>query len=82
LIVLVESPHRVPEPIFCFSTAQLKRSDTSRRSRGSRITHTPWSTAAAAGIALVNMIFSLGGFVGPNIVGWFKEATGSTGGAF
>jgi ACS family tartrate transporter-like MFS transporter len=39
-------------------------------------------TAAAAGIALVNTIFSLGGFVGPNLIGWFKEASGSTSGAF
>jgi ACS family tartrate transporter-like MFS transporter len=39
-------------------------------------------TAAAAGIALVNTIFSVGGFVGPTLVGWFKDATGSTSGAF
>jgi ACS family tartrate transporter-like MFS transporter len=38
--------------------------------------------AAAAGIALVNTIFSLGGFVGANLMGWFKERTGSTSGAF
>ena len=38
--------------------------------------------AAAAGIALVNTVFSVGGFVGPYLVGWFKDATGSTGGAF
>jgi MFS transporter, ACS family, tartrate transporter len=39
-------------------------------------------TAAAAGIALVNTVFSLAGFVGPWVVGWFKDATGSTSGAF
>jgi ACS family tartrate transporter-like MFS transporter len=39
-------------------------------------------TAAAAGIALVNTIFSLGGFVGPSLMGWFESATGSTNGAF
>jgi MFS transporter, ACS family, tartrate transporter len=39
-------------------------------------------TAAAAGIALVNTALSVGGFVGPNLVGWFKDATGSTTGAF
>jgi ACS family tartrate transporter-like MFS transporter len=39
-------------------------------------------TASAAGIALVNTVFSVGGFVGPSIVGWFKDATGSTRGAF
>jgi ACS family tartrate transporter-like MFS transporter len=27
-------------------------------------------------------VFSVGGFVGPSIVGWFKDATGSTSGAF
>jgi ACS family tartrate transporter-like MFS transporter len=39
-------------------------------------------TAAAAGIALVNTILSVGGFVGPYLTGWFKDATGSTNGAF
>jgi ACS family tartrate transporter-like MFS transporter len=39
-------------------------------------------TAAAAGIALVNAAFSVGGFVGPSLIGWFKETTGSTSGAF
>jgi ACS family tartrate transporter-like MFS transporter len=39
-------------------------------------------TAAAAGIALVNTVFSLAGLVGPSVVGWFKDATGSTSGAF
>lgn len=38
--------------------------------------------AAAAGIALVNTIFSIGGFVGPSLVGWFTDATGSPNGAF
>ena len=34
-------------------------------------------TAAAGGIALVNSIGNLGGFVGPYIVGWIREATQS-----
>jgi len=34
-------------------------------------------TAAAAGIALINSIGNLGGFFGPNIMGWLKGATGS-----
>ena len=34
--------------------------------------------AAAAGIALVNSIGNLGGFVGPYLVGLMKDATGST----
>jgi MFS transporter, ACS family, tartrate transporter len=36
--------------------------------------------AAAAGIALVNSIGNLGGFVGPYLVGVMKDATGSTDG--
>jgi MFS transporter, ACS family, tartrate transporter len=34
-------------------------------------------TAAAGGIALINSIGNLGGFVGPYAVGWIKESTGS-----
>jgi ACS family tartrate transporter-like MFS transporter len=33
-------------------------------------------TAAAGGIALVNSIGNLGGFVGPYLVGWIRDATG------
>jgi len=33
-------------------------------------------TAAAGGIALVNSVGNLGGFVGPFVVGWIREATG------
>jgi ACS family tartrate transporter-like MFS transporter len=34
-------------------------------------------TAAAGGIAMVNSIGNLGGYVGPFIVGWVKDRTGS-----
>ena len=34
-------------------------------------------TAAAGGIALVNSIANLGGFVGPHVAGWVKNGTGS-----
>jgi MFS transporter, ACS family, tartrate transporter len=34
-------------------------------------------TAAAAGMALVSSIGNLGGFVGPYMMGWLKDATGS-----
>jgi ACS family tartrate transporter-like MFS transporter len=34
-------------------------------------------SAAAGGIALVNSIGNLGGFVGPYAVGWIKDATGN-----
>jgi ACS family tartrate transporter-like MFS transporter len=37
-------------------------------------------TAAPAGIALINSIGNLGGFVGPYLVGLMKDATGSTDG--
>jgi ACS family tartrate transporter-like MFS transporter len=37
--------------------------------------------AAAAGIAAINSIGNLGGFVGPALIGWIKGTTGSyTGG--
>jgi MFS transporter, ACS family, tartrate transporter len=35
-------------------------------------------SAAAGGIALINSIGNLGGFVGPYAVGWVKDATGET----
>jgi ACS family tartrate transporter-like MFS transporter len=33
--------------------------------------------AAAGGIALINAIGNLGGFVGPYVLGWLKDATGT-----
>jgi MFS transporter, ACS family, tartrate transporter len=33
--------------------------------------------AAAAGIATINSIGNLGGFVGPSMIGWIKQSTGS-----
>ena len=33
--------------------------------------------AAAAGIATINSIGNLGGFVGPAMIGWIKQTTGS-----
>jgi MFS transporter, ACS family, tartrate transporter len=39
-------------------------------------------SAAAAGIALINSVGSIGGIVGPWAVGLFKDATGGTGGVF
>src|SRR5260370_40640745 len=35
-------------------------------------------TAAAGAIALINSIGKLAGFGGPYLIGWVKEATGST----
>ena len=37
-------------------------------------------TAAAAGIALINAIGNLGGFVGPSVMGWLRDTTGGYGG--
>ena len=34
-------------------------------------------SAAAAGIATINSIGNLGGFVGPFMIGWIKNLTGS-----
>jgi ACS family tartrate transporter-like MFS transporter len=34
-------------------------------------------TAAAAGIALINSVGNLGGFVGPTVMGWLREVSGS-----
>jgi ACS family tartrate transporter-like MFS transporter len=33
-------------------------------------------TAAAGGIALINSLANLGGFVGPSVMGWLKQSTG------
>jgi MFS transporter, ACS family, tartrate transporter len=33
--------------------------------------------AAAAGIATINSIGNLGGFIGPSMIGWIKQSTGS-----
>jgi ACS family tartrate transporter-like MFS transporter len=38
-------------------------------------------TAAAAGIALINSVGSTGGFFGPTIIGWVRDATGGFQGA-
>jgi ACS family tartrate transporter-like MFS transporter len=37
-------------------------------------------TAAAGGIAIVNSVGNLGGFVGPSLVGYVRDSTGSFGG--
>lgn len=36
------------------------------------------SASAAVGIALINSVGNLGGFIGPYLVGWLKDFTGST----
>jgi ACS family tartrate transporter-like MFS transporter len=33
--------------------------------------------AAAGGLAFINSVGTLGGFIGPSIMGWFKDRTGS-----
>jgi ACS family tartrate transporter-like MFS transporter len=37
--------------------------------------------AAAAGIALINSVGSIGGFFGPSIIGWVRDATGGFAGS-
>ncbi len=39
------------------------------------------STAAAAGLALINSTGSIGGFIGPSVIGWVKDKTGSFSGS-
>jgi ACS family tartrate transporter-like MFS transporter len=34
-------------------------------------------TAAAAGIAMINSVGNMGGFVGPYLMGWLRDQTGS-----
>jgi MFS-type transporter involved in bile tolerance (Atg22 family) len=36
------------------------------------------SAAAAAGLALINSMGQIAGFLSPFLVGWIKDATGST----
>ena len=37
-----------------------------------------WRHTAAAGIALINSVGNLAGFVSPYLVGWLKDMTGTT----
>jgi MFS transporter, ACS family, tartrate transporter len=37
-------------------------------------------TALAGGIALINAIGNLAGFIGPSVIGWAKQMTGSDAG--
>ena len=39
--------------------------------------HLPHRHAAAGAIALINATGNLGGYVGPFVVGWIKDSTGS-----
>jgi nitrate/nitrite transporter NarK len=33
--------------------------------------------AAAGGLAFINSVGTIGGFVGPSVIGWLKDRTGS-----
>jgi len=35
-------------------------------------------TAAASGIALINSVGNLSGWLGPSLVGWLRDVTGKT----
>jgi hypothetical protein len=35
-------------------------------------------SAAAGGIALINSVGSLSGWIGPSVIGWLKDLTGKT----
>src|SRR5262249_39635121 len=47
------------------------------RSAWSDSRRSPWSGTAAAAIAAINSLGNLGGLIGPNLVGWLKDSTGS-----
>ena len=69
LIFLGKSDHIVP-------TEQARSLDQALARAG--VTHATYLlTAAAAGMALINSVGNVGGFLGPFVVGWIKDSTGS-----
>jgi len=80
LIVAVLFPHSVPLLIVGFTLSQI-----GQRTAMSVFWTIPPAllagTAAAAGIALINAIGNLGGFVGPSVMGVLHQSSGTyTGG--
>ena len=80
LIVAALFPHNVAMLVFGFTLSQV-----GQRSVMSVFWAIPpmllAGTAAAAGIALINAIGNLGGFVGPSVMGALRQSTGAyTGG--
>ena len=76
LVVAILFPHSVPLLIIGFTLSQI-----GQRTAMSVFWTIPPAllagTAAAAGIALINAIGNLGGFVGPSVMGVFHQSSGT-----
>jgi MFS transporter, ACS family, tartrate transporter len=76
LVLATASLESVPLIVLSFALSQL-----GQRSIQSVFWAIPpaflGGTAAAAGIALINAVGNLGGFVGPSVVGWLRKGTES-----
>jgi ACS family tartrate transporter-like MFS transporter len=76
LVLAASFPSSLPLLVFSFALSQLGQ----RSIQGVFWAVPPiflGGTAAAAGIALINSIGNLGGFVGPTVMGWLRGATGT-----
>jgi len=76
LLIAVAAGNNVPLIVFAFALSQLGQ----RSVQGVFWAIPPiflGGTAAAAGIALINSVGNLGGFVGPSAMGWLRGLTGS-----
>ena len=76
LVLAAVSGSSVPIIVFAFALSQLGQ----RSVQGVFWAIPPiflGGTAAAAGIALINSIGNLGGFVGPSVMGWLRQVSGS-----
>lgn len=75
LIVAAAFTHNLPLLVVSFAFSQV-----GQRSVMSVFWSIPpivlGGSAAAAGIALINAVGNLGGFVGPSVMGWLRDATG------
>jgi ACS family tartrate transporter-like MFS transporter len=75
LVVAAAFTHNLPLLVLSFAFSQV-----GQRSVMSVFWSIPpivlGGTAAAAGIALINAVGNLGGFVGPTVMGWLRDATG------
>ena len=79
LVVAAAFTHNLPLLVLSFAFSQV-----GQRSVMSVFWSIPpivlGGSAAAAGIALINAVGNLGGFVGPSVMGWLSDATGGYGG--
>jgi ACS family tartrate transporter-like MFS transporter len=76
LVLAALAGSSVPLIVFAFALSQLGQ----RSVQGVFWAIPPiflGGTAAAAGIALINSIGNLGGFVGPSVMGWLRQVSGS-----